>query len=128
MDQNLRINAEYGEDRVQVMDIYVGNLSYDTGDAELQSHFEAHGTVTSARVVMDKFSGRSRGFGFVEMPNRNEAEAAIAATNGSDLQGRTLRVNESQPKPRDSRGGGGGGGGFGGGGGGGGGGRRQSRW
>ena len=109
------------------MDIYVGNLSYDTGDSDLQSHFEAHGTVTSARVVMDKFSGRSRGFGFVEMPNRNEAEAAIAATNGSDLQGRTLRVNESQPKPRgDSRGGGGGG--FGGGGGGGGGGRRQSRW
>lgn len=99
------------------MDIYVGNLSYDTGDADLQTLFEAHGTVTSARVIMDKFSGRSRGFGFVEMPNQNEAEAAIAATNGADFQGRSLRVNESQPKPRsDSRGpreyrGGGGGGG-----------------
>ena len=109
------------------MDIYVGNLSYDTGDADLQALFEAHGTVSSARVIMDKFSGRSRGFGFVEMPNRNEAEAAIAATNGVDFQGRTLRVNESQPKPRESRGDSRGPREFRGGGGGGGGGGRQ-RW
>ncbi len=86
------------------MDIYVGNLSYSTGDADLQQLFEAYGTVSSARVIMDKFSGESRGFGFVEMPNQSEAEAAITATNGADFQGRSLRVNESQPKPRAPRG------------------------
>jgi RNA recognition motif-containing protein len=99
------------------MDIYVGNLSYDTKDTDLQSLFEQYGKVSSARVVMDKMTGRSKGFGFVEMGDRAEAEKAIAATNGSDFQGRPLRVNESQPKPRDDRRGGGGG--FGGGGGGG---------
>jgi RNA recognition motif-containing protein len=92
------------------MDIYVGNLSYDTTDSDLQAHFEAYGRVASARVVMDRATGRSKGFGFVEMPDRSEAEKAIAATNGCDLQGRPLRVNESQPKPRDDRRGGGGGG------------------
>ncbi|MFZ4394233.1 MAG: RNA recognition motif domain-containing protein [Kiritimatiellia bacterium] len=108
------------------MDIYVGNLPYEVTDSELQAHFEKFGKVTSARVVMDKASGRSKGFGFVEMPDRAEAEKAIAGTNGVDLMGRPLRVNESQPKPReDRRGGGGGGYGGGGGGGYGGGGRRE---
>jgi RNA recognition motif-containing protein len=94
------------------MDIYVGNLSYSADDAGLRELFEQSGTVSSARVILDKYSGQSRGFGFVEMPNNTEAEAAIEATNGVDFQGRNLRVNESQPKPRrDDRGGGGGGGG-----------------
>ena len=100
------------------MDIYVGNLPYEVTDAELQEHFEKFGKVTSARVVMDKATGRAKGFGFVEMNDRAEAEKAIAGTNGADFKGRPLRVNESQPKPRDDRRGGGGGG-YGGGGGGG---------
>lgn len=92
------------------MDIYVGNLAYETGDTDLQELFEKHGTVTSARVIIDKMTGRSKGFGFVEMPDKTEAEKAIEAINGTDVGGRSLRVNESQPKPRnDSRGGGGGG-------------------
>jgi RNA recognition motif-containing protein len=87
------------------MDIYVGNLSYSTTDDELRSLFEAHGAVTSARVIMDRETGQSRGFGFVEMPDRESALAAIEGTNGSDFMGRRLRVNESQPKPREDRGG-----------------------
>ncbi len=109
------------------MDIYVGNLSYETDDQALQELFGQHGNVSSARVIIDKFSGRSRGFGFVEMPDSAEANAAISALNEQDFQGRNLRVNESQPKPRNNDrrgGGGGGGGGYGGGGGGGGGGGR----
>ncbi len=104
------------------MDIYVGNLAYATNDDELRELFEAYGTVSSARVCTDRMSGRSKGFGFVEMPNKDEAEAAINAINGREVDGRALRVNESQPRPReDRRGGGGYGGGYGGGGGGGGG-------
>ncbi len=105
------------------MDIYVGNLPYSADDGQLQELFGAHGTVTSARVIVDKFSGDSKGFGFVEMPEKSEALAAIQALNGQDLGGRAMRVNESRPKPR-----GGGGGGRGGGGGGGGGGGRDRRW
>lgn len=97
------------------MDIYVGNLPYDVTDVELQGQFEKFGKVNSARVVMDRDTGRAKGFGFVEMPDRAEAEKAIAGTNGTDFKGRPMRVNESQPKPRDDRRGGGGGGGFGGG-------------
>ena len=94
------------------MDIYVGNLPYEVTDADLQSHFGQYGQVASARVVMDKITGRSKGFGFVEMPDRAEAQKAIDATNGVDFKGRPLRVNESQPKPRSDgpRGGFGGGG------------------
>lgn len=90
-----------------MMDIYVGNLPYDAADTDLQQLFEKYGTVTSARVIIDKMSGRSKGFGFVEMPDRGEAEKAIENTNGSDFMGRPLRVNESQPRPRseDRRGG-----------------------
>lgn len=111
------------------MNIFVGNLPYGATDMDLRAAFEAHGTVSSASVILDKFTGKSRGFGFVEMPNADEARAAIAALNDQDLKGRPLRVNEAQPReerPRRERrdwgdGGGGGGGGFGGGGGGGGG-------
>jgi RNA recognition motif-containing protein len=111
------------------MDIYVGNLPYQAGDHEVQELFSQHGNVTSARVIMDKFSGQSKGFGFVEMPDQSEALAAIQATNDQDFMGRSLRVNESQPKPNRGSGGGGGGGGGGyRGGGGGGGGGGGSRW
>lgn len=101
------------------MDIYVGNLPYGAGDDELRTLFETHGSVASARAVMDRETGRSRGFGFVEMPDADEANKAIEALNGQEFMGRELRVNESRPKPRDNRGGGGGGYRGGGGGGGG---------
>ena len=101
--------------------LYVGNLSYDVDSSTLEQLFSAHGTVDSAQVITDRDSGRSKGFGFVEMSSDSEAQAAIDALNGKDHGGRALTVNEA--KPRESRGGGGGGGGRGGYGGGGGGGR-----
>ena len=85
------------------MDIYVGNLAYATDDESLRAAFAAYGEVTSARVVTDRMTNRSKGFGFVEMPNEDEANAAIAALNGAEPDGRPLRVNESQPKPRAER-------------------------
>ncbi|MCO5045222.1 MAG: RNA-binding protein [Verrucomicrobia bacterium] len=89
------------------MNIFVGNLPYSATDADLRSAFEAHGTVSSASVILDKFTGKSRGFGFVEMPNREEATAAIAALNDQDLKGRAIRVNEAQARedrpPRERR-------------------------
>ena len=90
------------------MNIYVGNLSFDESDETLEAAFSPHGEVHSARVITDRYSGRSRGFGFVEMPNQDEAEAAIAALNGTELSGRMLTVNESRPR-EGGRGGGGGG-------------------
>jgi RNA recognition motif-containing protein len=89
------------------MDIYVGNLPYDTSDSDLQQLFAQYGTVATARVVMDRATGRSKGFGFDQMDDRAEAEKAIAGANGYDMGGRALRVNESQPKPPRSEGGGG---------------------
>ena len=107
------------------MNIYVGNLSFDTDDAELERTFTEFGEVTSARVIQDRESGRSRGFGFVEMADNTQAEAAIQALNGKEISGRPLTVNEAKPREdRPRGGGGGGGGGYGGGGGGGGGDRR----
>ncbi len=100
------------------MNIYVGNLSRETAEEELRKAFEAFGEVTKATVITDKFSGESKGFGFVEMANKTEAMAALAGMNGKELQGRTLNVSEA--RPRESRPGGGGGGGRPGGGGGGG--------
>lgn len=97
------------------MKIYVGNLSYDTTDEDLRVAFSAHGQVMSAQVIMDRYSGKSRGFAFVEMPNKAEADAAIAALNGKDLKGRLLNVNEARPRTDAGagrggyRGGGGGG-------------------
>lgn len=80
------------------MNIYVGNLSFNTSDNDLRAAFEQFGTVDSARVATDRESGRSRGFGFVEMSNDSEARKAIEGTNGRDLQGRTLNVNEARPR------------------------------
>ena len=100
------------------MNIYVANLPYSSGDDELRSQFEAFGAVDSATVIKDRDTGRSRGFGFVEMPNKEEAEAAIEQLNGTEMGGRPLTVNEA--RPRGERSGGGGGGGYRGGGGGGG--------
>ncbi|MGB0910573.1 MAG: RNA recognition motif domain-containing protein [Nitrospirales bacterium] len=94
--------------------IYVGGLPYSATEAEMEALFAEHGTVESARVITDKFTGQSRGFGFVEMSTSEEAEAAIAALNSTEMGGRTLTVNEA--KPMAPRTGGGGGGGFGGGG------------
>jgi len=97
------------------MNIYVGNLSHETTEDDLRQAFEAFGQVESATVIKDKFSGESRGFGFVEMPSKTEAQTAIEEMNGKDLKGRALNVNEARPKtPRGGSGGGGGGGGGGG--------------
>ncbi len=89
------------------MDIYVGNLPYKAGDRDLQELFEQYGNVTSARIIMDRATGQSKGFGFVEMPGRDEAQKAIDSLNQYDFMGRKLRVNESQPKPREGGGRGG---------------------
>ena len=97
--------------------LYVGNLAYSVTDSVLQSLFEAHGSVVSAQVIMDRDTGRSKGFGFVEMGSDAEAQAAIDALNGTQHEGRPLTVNEARPKPTGG-GGGGGRGGYGGGGGG----------
>lgn len=80
------------------MNIYVGNLSYGTTDQSLEELFAEQGEVTSARVITDRDSGRSKGFGFVEMPNQEEANAAIAEFNDKEIDGRKLRVNEARPK------------------------------
>jgi cold-inducible RNA-binding protein len=104
--------------------IYVGNLPYSAGDADLADTFGAYGTVESARIVTDRDSGRSKGFGFVEMATPEEAGKAIEALNGQDFMGRKLMVSEARPQEPRTGGGGGGRGGFGGGRGGGGGGGR----
>lgn len=103
------------------MNIYVGNLSRDTAEADLRHAFEAHGQVATVSIIKDKYSGESKGFGFVEMPAKAEAEAAITNLNGKDLNGRTLNISEARPRTenrggggrdrdrRDSRGGSGGG-------------------
>ncbi len=101
--------------------LYVGNLGYGVTDSDLSTMFAAHGTVESAQIVMDRDTGRSKGFGFVEMKTEQEAQAAIAALNGRDVGGRALTVNEARPKTEGGRGGPGGRGGRGGSGGGGGG-------
>lgn len=108
------------------MKIFVGGLSRDATEEDVRSAFSAYGQVSSVAVLKDKFTGEPRGFGFVEMDAKAEAEAAINALNGTELKGRTLTVNEARPKTDRPRGGGGGGGfgGRGGGGGGGGGGGR----
>ena len=80
------------------MDIYVGNLSYNLTVEELQEAFEQHGEVANAKIIMDRDTGRSKGFGFIEMPNEGEGEAAIAELNGAMLKGRTARVNQARPR------------------------------
>src|SRR6202140_1749731 len=105
--------------------LYVGNLPHSTTESELRTVFEAHGAVKKTTIVTDRGTGRARGFGFVEITNPAEADKAVAALNGTELGGRSLKINEAQPKTDRPKGGGGGGGGkrFGGGGSGGGGGR-----
>lgn len=90
--------------------LYVGNLGYGVTDSELTKMFEPHGTVQSAQIVMDRDTGRSKGFGFVEMNTEQEAQAAMNALNGKDSGGRALTVNEARPREEGRRGGGGGGG------------------
>ena len=85
------------------MNIYVGNLSYGMSEDELREAFGAFGEVSSAKILMDRETGRSRGFGFVEMPNPVEAESAIAQLNGKDVGGRALRINEARPKEQQRR-------------------------
>jgi RNA recognition motif-containing protein len=100
------------------INIYVGNLSFDTNEAELKDLFAAYGEVESAKIIMDQFTSRSRGFGFIEMSNREEGLKAIQELDSKDCNGRSLKVNEAKPKSDrgGSRGGGGGGG------------NRGSRW
>jgi RNA recognition motif-containing protein len=107
------------------MNLYIGNLSWGVTEGELQQAFEAYGEVTSCKIVKDKMTNRSKGFAFVEMPNDEEGNAAIAALNGRDLKGRAINVNEARPREERPQGGGfrggnrsgGGGGNYGGGGG-----------
>jgi RNA recognition motif-containing protein len=100
--------------------IYVGNMNYDTTEETLRQLFSAHGEVSSVSVVTDRYTGRAKGFGFVEMATDEAARAAIGALNGREVDGRQLRVNEANDRPRDSRGPGGGGGDRGG--------SRERRW
>ena len=94
------------------MNIYVGNLSRDVTDSDIQKAFEAFGKVASVNIIKDKFSGESRGFGFVDMPSKDEAQAAITGMSGKEFMGRALNVNEARPRTdRSDRGGGGRGGG-----------------
>ena len=102
------------------MNLYVGNLSYTTTEGSLRKAFEAFGAVDSARIIIDKMTDKSKGFAFIEMPNANEAKAAIEGLDGKDVDGRPLRVNEARPKTEGGGGGGGDRGGYRGGGGGGG--------
>ncbi len=106
------------------MNIFVGSLPFSIGEADLRESFEAYGAVDSVKIITDKFTGRSKGFGFVEMPNDEEAQKAIDELNGATVSGRAIVVNKSEPKPEgerrsfnNNRGGSGGGGGYGGGGG-----------
>lgn len=91
------------------MNIYVGNLPYTVTTTDLKETFSAFGEVSSVNVITDKFTGESKGFGFVEMSNNSQADAAIKALNGRDLKGRTLTVNQARPKTERPSGGGGGG-------------------
>ncbi len=91
------------------MNIYVGNLSFETGEDELRQAFEKFGQVANVTILKDKFSGKSRGFAFVEMPTQDEAQAAISGLDGKSLGGRNIRVNEARPQTERAGGGGGGG-------------------
>jgi len=92
------------------MNIYVGNMSYNVTEEDLKQAFEPFGEVESVRIIRDMYSGRSKGFGFVEMPGKSEAQSAIESLNGKELMGRTVKVNEARPRSEGRRGGRGGGG------------------
>jgi len=87
------------------MQIYVGNLPYSTGEAQIQALFAPHGVIEKVQIIIDKFTGRSRGFGFVTMPNNQEAHAAIAALDGKEFEGRILKINEARPREQSANGG-----------------------
>ena len=106
------------------MNIYCGNLSYDVNESELRQVFEEYGTVDSVKIIIDRYTNRSKGFGFIEMNDDEEAKAAISGLNGTELDGRAMKVNEARPRQDRPRGGGGGGGYRGGGGGG----QRYNKW
>lgn len=89
------------------MNIYLGNLSYRSGEADIKAAFENYGTVSTVNIITDRETGRSKGFGFVEMPNDSEALAAIEGLNGTDLGGRNINVNQARPREERSNGGGG---------------------
>ena len=95
--------------KVKKMNIYVGNLSNDATEDDVRQAFEAFGEVSTINLIKDKFSGESRGFGFVEMPTKSEADAAITALNGQEVKGRAINVNEARPRAEGRRSGGGGG-------------------
>lgn len=92
------------------MNIYIGNLSQEVTDDDLREAFESYGTITSAKVIKDRFSGESRGFGFVEMPDKQDAMSAMESLNGADLKGKKIMVSEAKPRSDKRRGGMGGGG------------------
>ena len=128
----LRVASHSNRKEIVLTNIFVGNLDFGATEDSIRALFEAHGAVERVSIVTDRDTGRSRGFGFVEMTDASEAQRAIAALNGAKLGGRALNINEARPKTERS-GGGGGGGGYGGGHGGGGGGggagrRREPRW
>ena len=87
------------------MNIYVGNLSYETTEEDLEKAFEIYGAVDTVRIIKDNYSGKSKGFGFVEMPTKSEAQSAIEGLNGKDLKGRSLNVSEARPRSEGRRGG-----------------------
>lgn len=89
------------------MNLYIGNLSHDVTDEDLREAFEAYGTVASAKVIRDNFTGMSRGFGFVEMPNNAEADVAMKTLNGEELKGKNIKISEARPKSDKRRGRGG---------------------
>ena len=93
------------------MNIYVGNLSFECSDEDLRTAFTPFGQIASVQIVTDRYTGRSRGFGFIEMPNKTEAQAAITGLNGKEVKGRPITVNEARPRAEGGRGGRGGGGG-----------------
>ena len=97
---------------MSTMNLYVGNLSFNTSESSLKDLFAAYGQVDSAKIITDRYSGQSRGFGFVEMSSRSEGEQAMSALNGKDVDGRQIKVNEAKPRNNDRGGGGGGGGGW----------------
>ena len=106
--------SAHGEKRVMSKKLFVGSLSWDTNDEGLRNAFSAHGEITEAVVITDRDTGRSRGFGFVTFEDDEAADKAVAALNGTELDGRTIRVDVAQAKQRSGGGGGGGGGGYGG--------------
>jgi RNA recognition motif-containing protein len=108
--ENSVLNGKERDIKEVKVNIYAGNLSHELTEEELQEAFTEFGEITSARIITDRYSGVSRGFGFVEMPTKSEAEAAIAGMNGKELKGRALTVNEARPRTEGPRGGGGGGG------------------